>query len=635
MVVQALAGTKQAMSEQPTMRVGEYEIVSVLDRGGMASVFKVRHVISDRIEAMKILLPDLAGRQELAERFRREIKILASLDHPNIAALRTALSWENRLVMIMEYVEGITLEARIARGALPVHEAVTYTRQVLLALTYAHDRHIIHRDIKPSNIMLTRSGSIKLMDFGIARCSEDRTLTSTGTTLGSLYYMSPEQVKGEPADERSDLYSLGITLYEMVTARKPFAADNNYAIMAAHVREQPKPPIAVRLDLPPALNDIILRALAKHPGQRFESAYEFSEVLKSFAAPLGTPESFSAETSTLAALVDDGVTLEIPSPNSSIEQNITGSNSNPSRAETNLSARPQSLSSLGLSNWPKVPNLSAAGSTRPQPSIPVEQENPPGPTTSKTQPGSRRRPAVDRGLYMGLGAGVVLLILIVAAIVFPRASRTQAGNAIRQPATMPVTNSQLASPERSPTPTASSPAEGAQAQEAPVTVQPLPAKPERENEGYKKTGVLARRGHSDNVDASPAPPAERKGKTSPPSPGITQVEQAATPASSLANPAQELKPVTVDAARLAQLSHDLDLLSSRADSIAQSLKTLGDAQGAQGLGLRGDIVSSEERMHRFLSRAESALNAQDAEQAKKYLDLTETEATALEKFLGR
>jgi len=229
---------------------------------------------------------------------------------------------------------------------------------------------------------------------------------------------------------------------------------------------------------------------------------------------------------------------------------------------------------------------------------------------------------------------VVLLMLIVAAIVFPRANRTQAGNAVRQPAPMPVKNPELATAERSPTATPSSPAEGAPALE-PVTVQPLPSKPERQNDGYKKTGVLARRGHSDNVDASPAPPAERKGKTSPPSPGITQVEQAATPASSLANPAQELKPVTVDAARLAQLSHDLDLLSSRADSIAQSLKTLGDAQGAQGLGLRGDIVSSEERMHRFLSRAESALNAQDAEQAKKYLDLTETEATALEKFLGR
>jgi serine/threonine protein kinase len=623
------------MSEQPTVRVGEYEIVSVLDHGGMASVFKVRHLISDRIEAMKVLLPDLAGRQELAERFRREIKILASLDHPSIAALRTALSWENRLVMIMEYVEGITLEARIARGALPVHEAVTYTRQVLFALTYAHGRHIIHRDIKPSNIMLTQSGSIKLMDFGIARCGGDRTLTSTGTTLGSLYYMSPEQVKGEPADERSDLYSLGVTLYEMVTARKPFEAENNYSIMAAHVREQPKPPTTVRLDLPSGLNDIILRALAKHPSERFQSAYEFSEALKGFAAPLGTVESFSAETSTLPGFVNDAVTLEIPSPNSSIEKNTRRADSNPSRAETNLSAHHQSLSSLGLSNWPKIPDITASASTRPEPSIQVEEQNHLGSATSKTPPGSRRRPAVDRGLYMGLGAGVVLLILIVAAIVFPRANRTQAGNAVRQAPPTPVKNAELGSPERSPTATPSSPAAGVPAQKAPITAQPLPAKPERENEGYKKTGVLARRDHSTDVGASPAPAAERKGKTSPASPGITQVEQPATTDSSLANPAQEPKPVTIDPARLARLSQDLDLLSSRAESIAQSLKTLSGAQRAQGLGLRGDIVSAEERMHRFLSRAESALNAQDAEQAKKYLDLAETEANALEKFLGR
>src|SRR5215469_13401355 len=134
------------MNGERNPRVGEYEIVAVLDRGGMGNVFKVRNVISDRIEAMKVLLPDMAGRQELAERFRREIKILASLDHPNIAALRTALSWDNRLVMIMEYVEGVTLEARLTGGPLPVTEAVTCTDEVLRALAYAHGRRIIHRD---------------------------------------------------------------------------------------------------------------------------------------------------------------------------------------------------------------------------------------------------------------------------------------------------------------------------------------------------------------------------------------------------------------------------------------------------------------------------------------------------------
>src|SRR5882724_8049785 len=143
-------------------RIGDYEVLGVLGAGGMGKVFKVRNVISDRIEAMKILLPDLEGRQELADRFLREIKLLASLDHPNIAQLRTALTLSNRLVMVMEYVEGTTLAARVA--------------QVLGALSYAHSRNVIHRDIKPANMMLTSGGMVKLMDFGIARAAGDPTM---------------------------------------------------------------------------------------------------------------------------------------------------------------------------------------------------------------------------------------------------------------------------------------------------------------------------------------------------------------------------------------------------------------------------------------------------------------------------
>jgi serine/threonine protein kinase len=179
----------------------------------MGQVFKVRNCISDRIEAMKILLPDVANRQELAARFQREIKLLASLNHPNIAALRTALTVDNQLIMIMEYVEGITLAERLTQGPVPVRDTLSYMDQVLNALSYAHQQHIIHRDIKPANIILTPQGVIKVMDFGIARSGDERSLTMTGTTLGSLSYMSPEQVKGEATDARSDIYSTGISLY--------------------------------------------------------------------------------------------------------------------------------------------------------------------------------------------------------------------------------------------------------------------------------------------------------------------------------------------------------------------------------------------------------------------------------------
>ncbi len=228
------------MSDETSKRIGDYEILKELGAGGMGKVYQVRNVITDRIEAMKVLLPDLAATQDLAARFLREVKLTASLDHPNICALRTAFSNDNRLYMVMEYVEGTTMATKLDMGPLSVNDAVKYISQVLSAVSYAHQRHIIHRDIKPANMMLTTQGVIKLMDFGIARSGDERGLTMTGTTLGSIGYMSPEQVKGDPTDGRSDLYSVGIVLYEFVTGRRPFVANSEYSIMAAHLNQVPE-----------------------------------------------------------------------------------------------------------------------------------------------------------------------------------------------------------------------------------------------------------------------------------------------------------------------------------------------------------------------------------------------------------
>jgi len=305
------------MSEQTGRRVGDYEILDELGSGGMGRVYRVRNVISDRIEAMKVLLPDLAGRQELAARFLREIKLLATLNHPNIAALRTALTLDNQLVMIMEYVEGTTVASRLERGPIPVPEALNYIDQVLSALSYAHQLHVVHRDIKPANMMVTPAGVVKLMDFGLAHGGNDGSpslsLTVAGTTLGSLNYMSPEQVKGQAADERSDLYSLGISLYEMVTGQRPFQADSAFTIMTAHVREAPKPPLALQPGLPPALNEIILMAIAKDPAARFQSADAFRNAVNqaqlSPGAQVAAP-SKPAPVATVAAIpLHDAPTL--------------------------------------------------------------------------------------------------------------------------------------------------------------------------------------------------------------------------------------------------------------------------------------------------------------------------------------
>jgi eukaryotic-like serine/threonine-protein kinase len=261
-------------------RVGDYETLALLGAGGMGQVYSVRNIISGRTEAMKVLLPDFAAEKDLAARFTAEIRTLASLDHPNIAQLRTAFQFENRLIMIMEFVEGVTIEKRASESPIPVDEVINYSMQVLSALSYAHSKGVTHRDIKPANIMITTHGLVKLMDFGIAKSTTDLQLTRPGTTMGSVYYMSPEQVRGGTVDARSDIYSFGVTLYEMLTGRRPFQAETAYSVLNAQLTEAPAPPMQINPALSAELNNIVLRAMVKSPDGRFQSAEEFRMALR-------------------------------------------------------------------------------------------------------------------------------------------------------------------------------------------------------------------------------------------------------------------------------------------------------------------------------------------------------------------
>jgi serine/threonine-protein kinase len=366
-------------------RKGDYEILSVLGVGGMGKVYKVRNVLSDRVEAMKVLLPNLADQKDLANRFLREIKVLAGLNHPNIAAMRTALTMDNQLIMIMEFLEGTTLDARLEHGAIPCGEAVNYIGQVLAALGYAHQQQIVHRDVKPSNMMLTPEGVIKLMDFGIARSGRELNLTVTGTTLGSIAYMSPEQVTCQPLDGRSDLYSVGVSLYEIVTGQKPFNADSNFSIMKAHLQDLPKRPIELNPSIPESMSKIILMALEKDPKNRFQSADAFRNALMSVAAEQGAPVA-PTQTFVPARSISEVATVHLtPTP---------------------------------------VPALKPTGaSTAPMPTPTVAPVVPAGPM-QPPQAGAGGK----RGLYIAFGALAVVAILVVAGISMPRFFGTRAND---------------------------------------------------------------------------------------------------------------------------------------------------------------------------------------------------------------
>ena len=386
------------MNEEPR-RVGDYEILSVLGSGGMGKVFKVRNVISDRVEAMKVLLPDLAGRQEVAQRFLREIKLLAGFSHPNIASLRTALTLNNQLVMVMEYVEGTTLAARLEAGPVSLGDALKYTDQVLDALAYAHSQGIIHRDIKPANIMLTPDGVVKVMDFGIARTETDRGLTATGTTLGSLYYMPPEQIKGEKADARADLYSLGVMLYEMVSGQRPFQADSDFSIMAAHLQQTPKPPIELQASLPSQLNAIILMAIAKEPSQRFQSAAAMRNALSTVKL---SPAAAAA----------------VPQPAAPVS---------PAMSATSVLQGTDAAPTISGPLPVAVAVAAAPAYATPQPPPAAQQ---PAAMSSAATPAR----SGNRGSYMVLGAILAIAVIVVAAMYLPRHFGTQATSSASQPA---------------------------------------------------------------------------------------------------------------------------------------------------------------------------------------------------------
>ena len=266
--------------------VAGYRILEKLGEGGMGVVYKAVDTSLDRVVAIKVLGGELARNPELEQRFRAEAKAQASLNHVNLATLYAFLVKDGSAWMVMEYIEGETFAGMIERrGPIPAQEAVPLFRQALLGLGYAHRMGIVHRDIKPGNIMVNRQGIVKVMDFGIAKVLGNRSMTRTGTQMGTAWYMAPEQVTNKGVDIRSDIYALGITLYEMLSGHVPFESDSDYQVMTDHVNTPPPPPTQFYPYIPQGVVNAVLKALAKDPGARFQTTEEFG-------AALEQPETF-------------------------------------------------------------------------------------------------------------------------------------------------------------------------------------------------------------------------------------------------------------------------------------------------------------------------------------------------------
>jgi serine/threonine-protein kinase len=571
-------------------RIGDYEILEELGRGGMGRVYRVRNVISDRVEAMKVLLPDLVSQADLESRFLREIKVLAALEHPNIATLRTAMKDGDRVVMIMEYVDGESLAQRVKRGAVPVAEAIVFIDQVLDALAYAHGRGVIHRDIKPANMMLALDGTLKLTDFGIARSQNDVTLTAAGTTTGSLAYMSPEQVNAEPTDARSDLYSVGISLYELVTGQRPFQADSDFAVMVAHLKEMPRPPIELAPALGPELNAVIMKAIAKSPADRYQTANDFRTALTTVPA--------------FAALLDDETTpaaAPVPVPV-------------PSQADTVVTAN-RVTATVAPITPDRVRTLMDAPSTAAAAVPPVPQP-------------VMRKPA-NAVLYMAIGGVFAIAALVAAAFYINSAAPASAGTPATATAPAPTAPAAAAVPTAAPSaepapagptapPASAAPATATAAPAATVTT-PTPAAPDT------ASSLAATRG-----PARPLGPAAKRAIAAA---GAAQ-RDAAAPNSGPAPPAVATQP-TDPAFDFDALEEELDRLAARAVAINTSLDNLRREQARQGFGLRGDITARQQSMNTNLARAEEAARQRNATRAQRLKAQAESDAEALERFLGR
>ncbi|BDC52773.1 hypothetical protein F183_A50880 [Bryobacterales bacterium F-183] len=570
-------------------KFGDYEVLQILGAGGMGQVYKVRNTLSDRSEAMKVLLPNLEKQADLLDRFMREIKVQAGLQHKNIAGLHTAQRQGDRILMFIEFVDGITLDKALSRGPLSADLAANIIGQVLEALEYAHGRGVVHRDIKPENIMVQPDGTVKLMDFGIARLAQDRRLTSTGRTVGSLYYMSPEQIRGaDDLDGRSDLYSLGITLYQCVTGKRPFDGDSDYSIMSAHMMSNPVPPIQLDSRVPQPLNDVILRAIAKDREVRLQSAAEFRSVLlASVGAATGTAQATRATVPMVSA-----------------------------------SAAPAAPTMVMHPPPPPPP--------QPQPVASIPAPPPPPASLGGPHAGSN-----SKGLWIGL-AGLVLMgggwfalgmLGIIPLPAFWGGGKADPSVVEAKPVAVESTTT--------PAPVATVPQQPVTSTPAPVQTPATTSLPPKQQAQQQQQQPQPQRTTATNT---PAPVSVTPASTSTayPVPQAPQQPSYQQPPQQQQQPQYQAAPaVDQQAVRdLEEARQKFNSLAVRASSAKASVRSLQEQQRASGFGLRRDILEAVTRFDYLMKEASDSLVSRNGGAAKSTLETAERNLQLIEKFLG-